>query len=123
MVLPSERTLPADSATSEYWMRVPMPIGPSCTFFAGLDAEQVNKRKGVPHQIRAHAMSSAMPIVQALFPEKLTGQSIQCISAGAFRKNDFVNCDDPLQNQCIGFAFQVGGFPKMQCSGGVGCTV
>lgn len=30
--VPSEMTLPAERATSEYWIRVPMPIGPSWTF-------------------------------------------------------------------------------------------
>lgn len=32
-IIPSEITLPAERGTSEYSMRVPMPMGPSCTFF------------------------------------------------------------------------------------------
>ena len=68
-------------------------------------------------------MSSTMSIIQTLFPEKLTGQGIQRVSAGAFRKNDLVYGNDTFQNQRVGSTFQLGGVPKMDRSGGVSGAV
>ena len=54
---------------------------------------------------RSNTVSGSVPIIQSLFPEELSCQSIQSQAISSFWKDDFVEGDDAFEDEGIGFDF------------------
>ena len=59
-------------------------------------------------EIRPHAVTRSVPVVEALFPEELAGEGVEREARRAFGEDGGVEGDDALEDQRVRFPFHVG---------------
>lgn len=78
---------------------------------------------GAAHQVRSHAVSGTVAVIQTFGPEELARKGIEREAAGPLGEDGRVQGDDAFEHQGVGFALHGRGFSEMQCAGRVGGSV